>query len=81
MKQKTHDYSNREWGRNYNILSISDKGMNLNLCGWGLGLNSGDYIILKNGNDTTRYVLSEVSYESDPHDMWFGEAAFAPREG
>ena len=80
MKNKTHDYTERSWGKNYNILSIKNDGHNISLCGWGIGLNRGDYILIKNEDYTTRYVMSEVLYQSDPKDMWFGEAEFAPRE-
>tara|TARA_Y100001963_G_C6672968_1_gene396015 strand:+ start:300 stop:548 length:249 start_codon:yes stop_codon:yes gene_type:complete len=76
---KTHDYSVRSWGHDYNILSINDNGLSLRLTGWGYGLSDDDYIILKNGMDTTRYKIDEVRYENNPSDMWFAEASFAPR--
>ena len=78
-KAATHDYSAREWGRNYNIQNIHNDGMKLSLVGWGLGIKVGDFIIVKNGNDTTRYKFDSIRYCSDPHDMWFAETSFSPR--
>ena len=77
---KTHDYSVREWGHNYNIIDIEDDGMSIRLAGWGRGISNNDYIIIANGDDTTRYQISEVEYENNPTDMWFASASFAPRE-
>tara|TARA_B110001454_G_C12313029_1_gene264519 strand:- start:201 stop:458 length:258 start_codon:yes stop_codon:yes gene_type:complete len=76
---KTHDYSNREWGHNYQIISNEDGGHKLSMSGWGRGINSGDYIIIKNGVDTTRYIFDKISYYNDPVDMWSGDLTFAPR--
>ena len=76
----THDYSNPQWGWDINILNIENDGLNIDVCGWGEGLRNGDYLILRNGKGTTRYVLTSVSYKRDPKDMWFGTADFAPRE-
>jgi len=76
----THDYSVREWGHSYHIVDVENNGLSLRLAGWGRGLSKDDYIILKNGDDTTRYQLNKVEYERDPADMWFAEASFAPRE-
>ena len=75
----THDLSSREWGCNYNIIQIYKRGMNLDLCGWHKGIKNGDYIILKNGTDTTRYKVDLVKYESEPRDMWNASVSFSPR--
>lgn len=40
----------------------------------------GDFLILKNGTDTTRYQVETVEYDRDPRDLWSIVAAFAPRE-
>ncbi|MAG28133.1 hypothetical protein CMI47_21630 [Candidatus Pacearchaeota archaeon] len=76
----THDYSAREWGRNYNILGTEDEGLSIRIAGWGGGISNNDYIILKNGNDTTRYQIENIEYKRDPPDMWFASATFSPRE-
>ena len=79
-KAVTHDYSEREWGRNYNIKQIHNSGMRISMSGWGTGIQSGDFIIIKNGYETTRYKFDSIEYCSDPYDMWFAEASFSPRE-
>ena len=76
----THDLSDRVWGRNYNIMESIDRGMKLDLIGWHIGIEDGDYLILKNGSDTTRYVVESINYFSDPSDMWSASVSFAPRE-
>ncbi len=78
--QKTHDYSNGCWGHDCHITSIEDDGLTISLTGWGFGLSNNDYIVLKNGSDTTRYKLDDVEYTSNPPDMWFAKASFSPRE-
>ena len=75
----THDLSSKSWGNNYNVLSIEEKGLTINLTGWCKGVVVGDYIIIKNGSDTTRYQIRNINYESDPADMFFATARFAPR--
>lgn len=76
----THDYSVTSWGHNCDILSINDNGMSLRIAGWGKGLSDDDYLIIKNGSGTTRYKIDKVRYETNPSDMWFAEATFAPRQ-
>lgn len=78
--KKTHDYSVKEWGHSCGITSINDDGYSIDLYGWGCGISNGDYIILKNGDDTTRYEIESVSYKKDPKDMWFASAKFSPRQ-
>ena len=76
----THDLSQREWGCNYNIMKVYKRGQRLDLCGWYTGIKNGDYLILKNGSETTRYKVESVKYESDPRDMWNASVSFAPRD-
>lgn len=76
---KTHDFSNREWGHNYTLLGMEEGGIEIRLAGWGMGLRENDYIIIQNGDGTTRYKLETVEYKSNPSDMWFANAVFAPR--
>ncbi len=77
---KTHDYSDRSWGHDYHIGYITDDGLSISLTGWGMGIKTGDYIVIKNGSDTTRYKFESIDYHRDPHDMWKGSLSFAPRE-
>ena len=76
----THDLSERSWGNNYTVQKIEDGGHKISLVGWRLGINNGDYLILKSGEDTTRYQVDSINYCSDPKDMWFAEASFSPRQ-
>tara|TARA_A200000159_G_scaffold164552_2_gene194691 strand:- start:1299 stop:1538 length:240 start_codon:yes stop_codon:yes gene_type:complete len=77
---KTHDLSPRAWGCNYNVLKIKDNGEKASLCGWHYGIKSGDYLLLKQGSGTTRYLVDSINYTGSPEDMWFAEISFAPRE-
>ena len=76
----THDYTNTGWGHDFTVLNIEDNGLSISLAGWGMGLSDNDFIIIKNGAGTTRYRLDSVEYKSNPSDMWFASASFAPRE-
>ena len=79
-EQKTHDYTRRTWGHDYTIFNVIDNGQRLRLSGWGFGIRTGDYLILPNGPATTRYHVDNIDYKTDPSDMWFAEATFAPRQ-
>ena len=76
---KVHDLSDRAWGNNYSITSFGDDGINIRLCGWCYGISQGDYLILKNGEDTTRYKVDHINYLGNPGDMWSASATFSPR--
>ena len=76
---QTHDYTRRIWGHDYSTVSAIDGGQKLRLAGWGRGIVAGDYLLLPNGSDTTRYQVAGIDYRSDPPDMWFADAVFAPR--
>jgi len=77
--QKTHDYTRRTWGHDCTTMAVTDGGRQLRLSGWGSGIEAGDYLILPNGDSTTRYQVEKIDYRMDPPDMWFAEATFAPR--
>ncbi len=77
-KLSTHDYTTRGWGHDYTATPI-DGGLKLDMAGWGYGLRAGDYLLLKNGTGSSRYKIEALRYKSDPPDMWFATAAFAPR--
>lgn len=40
---------------------------------------AGDFVILRNGNETTRYRVESFKRMFDPRDQWFMEVTFAPR--
>lgn len=75
----THDYTHRYWGHDYAILRIEDSGKRLSASGWGRGLAVGDFMLLQNEGSSTRYKVEEISYKSDPPDMWSATLSFAPR--
>lgn len=76
---QAHDYTRRRWGHNYEITKIIDGGMTLKISGWGRGISKGDFIILPNGAETTRYQIASIEYHMNPTDMWNATATFAPR--
>lgn len=76
---KTHDYTRRAWGHNFSIIKIFDGGMRLSMMGWGHGISKGDFIILPNEKETTRYLIKSIKYKNDPPDMWRATVEFAPR--
>ena len=77
---RTIDLSPRHWGRNYHVIQIIDAGQKLKLATWSTPMPSrGDFLILANGNDTTRYLVDQVEPCGDPHDMAICCASFAPR--
>lgn len=79
----THDYTLRVWGHDYSILDVKDEGRKLKMSGWGVGIRTNDYIVIPNKeatNGETRYQIDSIRYCSDPPDMWFADATWAPRQ-
>jgi hypothetical protein len=74
---KTYEFT-RMWGDDYNF-TPKDGGMTGKIIAWKNGISNHDYLILKNGNSTTRYEITSIQYESDPPDMFVAEVKFAPR--
>ena len=81
---RTHDYrdGHRGWGHDitYRPCDRGGRGTRLNASGWGCGIAAGDYILLSNGDADTRYSVHEISYHSNPADMWRATLKFAPRK-
>lgn len=79
---RTHDYTKRYWGHDYSFRPTAQTaGIRGVVLGWGLGLRSGDLLLLQNGAwATTRYRIVTVVYKSDPRDMFRAEVIFAPRD-
>jgi hypothetical protein len=76
----THNLSGKGWGKSYEVMKLSEDGHKASLAGWSLGVKSGDYLILQSPEGTTRYQVDSIEYCRDPHDMWFAEASFSPRD-
>jgi hypothetical protein len=79
-EKSEHDLSSKGRGKNYGVTEVRNGGQAISLYGWHRGIEEGDFLILKNKEDTTRYLVKTIRYERDPADMWFAEAEFAPRE-
>ncbi|WP_069945286.1 hypothetical protein [Alteromonas macleodii] len=77
-KWKTHDYTNRRLGHDFYHEGNHWSGL-LKIGGWGDGLNVGDYLILPNGKQTTRYQILKIKYDKHVNSQWYGFAVFAPR--
>ncbi len=77
--EREHDFTTNCWGNSCSVSKIRDGGMSISIYGWRCGIKQGDFLILPNKADTTRYKVSSIRYENDPRDMFFGEAEFAPR--
>lgn len=76
-----HDFSKPYWGHKCEITRIDINGQKLHLAVWTQDrLEVGDYLILGNGEDTTRYKIEALDRQHDPADMHFVKAVFAPRE-
>lgn len=78
----THDYTNgkRRWGHDLAYSPIDASGLRLKASGWGRGIAEGDYILLSNGIDETRYQFESIDYYANPNDMWSATLKFAPRQ-
>lgn len=74
---KTHEFT-RTWGDNYTFTPLND-GQAGRVSGWKAGIQEKDYLILQNGNATTRYQVESVKYYDDPRDMFAAQVKFAPR--
>lgn len=83
---RTHDYTRRCWGHNYEIVQVIDGGQQLRVAGWGPlagpRIAEGDYLLLqgKEPGSSTRYQVAKIEPQMDPGDMWFADLDFKPRQ-
>jgi hypothetical protein len=77
--RQTHDYRDGTRGWGHDITYKPLPGDRLDACGWGGGIKPGDFVLLSNGVNDTRYCVTKIRYAADPGDMWFATLAFAPR--
>jgi hypothetical protein len=75
---RTHDFTVRCWGHDYTFDPV-EGGLRGKAMGWGDGLQDGDYLLLRNGEGSTRYRIERVRYFSPQGDMWKADLIFAPR--
>jgi hypothetical protein len=75
-----HDFTKTRWGHNVEFISMSDDGRSADAFVFGPHTPPGDYLILKNGEGTTRYqVVENKGRGMGPHDMRRVSLVFAPR--
>ena len=69
----------RVWGCDYQFTPV-EGGKKGTMHGWSpKRFTEGDYLLLKNGDGTTRYQVVKVRWCDDPRDMFFADVVFAPR--
>lgn len=77
---KEHDYTRRYWGHNVELLKkLDESGHEWRAMGFGSDVHAQDFLILKNGEGTTRYQIVTIEHMRDPEDQWFARIKFAPR--
>jgi hypothetical protein len=80
VEGRTLDYTRRYWGHDF-ALTPSKEGKILEGHVWSdVGIRQGDYVILPNGDRTTRYQVETARWCGDPDDMWRVKLKFAPRK-
>lgn len=78
---RTHDYTRRYWGHDFAITQVFDGGQHIKVAAWGEGVSEGDYLILPNGDATTRYRIGKIKRPVfGPGDQWFADCGFCPRD-
>jgi len=81
MQPRTFDLTRRGWGHNFNVVQIEDGGQRLKLAVWMPEFpGEGDYLLMPNKGDTTRYQVDAVKPCWNPSDMAFLDVSFAPRQ-
>lgn len=78
-----HDFTNKQKRFGWDVaFNPKDGGLQAAITGWSdkVVINAGDYLLLSNGEATTRYRITSIRYYSDPSDMFRAEAEFAPRQ-
>lgn len=75
----THDYTKRCWGHDLAVLAVHDDGKRLDASGWGVGIRTGDWMLLENHGQQTRYRVKDITYACAPADMWSAILLFDPR--
>jgi hypothetical protein len=78
-KHKTHDFTEFTSDRDYVFEKADDitKGY---ITGQGKGIKPGDFILLRQGEDSCCYQVEQIDYYSDPPDMWMALVARVTRE-
>lgn len=77
----TYDYTNskRRWWHDLSYSIIDAWGLRLKASGWGICISEGDYILLSNGSDETRYQFESIDYYANP--MICGQLRYSLHHG
>ena len=77
---KEHDFTKPQWGHSVEFIALTDDGLRADAFVFGPHIPPGDYLILKNGEGTTRYqVLENKGRGMGPSDMQRVSLVFSPR--
>lgn len=79
--RRVHDFTDARRGWGHDIGYRPAPGQRLEGHGWARGIKAGDYLVLTNraNGRSTRYMVDDIRYCSNPTDMFFFSATFAPR--
>lgn len=69
-KTKTHDYTRYQSGIDYAFDPADPEGSKAYMTAQGGGMQVGDYIVLQENGQQTRYQIERIDYYLDPSDMW-----------
>ncbi len=75
----THDYTRQQWGRSCSVIKVEQDGLKVRMTGFGTGITAGDFILLPNGPESTRYRVETIEYPGRPRDFWTADLSFSPR--
>lgn len=65
----THNYLASKWRNSY-IFEVLEQGVRGYITAQGRGVQLGDYLILPYGSTSAKYQVEEITYYSNPPDMW-----------
>lgn len=86
MNQDTNGYEHREElnGVTAFVFHVKNKGQEITVSGWHprhSNFKPGDRVLfVRESGEETRYLIREVRRPGDPHDQYFMDCEFAPRQ-
>jgi hypothetical protein len=72
-------FEQRGYGHDYTFTPV-DGGKRGKMVGWCAGIKPGTFLILPNGDKTTRYQVETIKYKTNPPDMFVAQVVWAPRQ-
>jgi len=71
----THDFTHGNY-----VYNPYDGGIRGYMVGWKVGVNDGDFVIIRNGDkDSSRYRIEGIEYLGHSFEMFSAKIAFHPR--